>query len=128
MLMTYWSETCFCWPIFWSQTKHSIYPDRRHWVHTHKCTHTPSLLFRIHNRSHLCSIMHRKSFIFFLHMHYTLQQRIADEGIVTGLFQGYSFTLAVCGSHVLIYTAQGPCVTSLLHSLYSVEGLQTDAD
>lgn len=50
-----------------------------------------------------------------LHMHYTLQQRIADEGIVTGLFQGCSLTLVVSASLGLIYTAGG--VGSALYPL-----------
>lgn len=53
-------------------------------------------------------------------MHYTLQQRIADEGIVRGLFQGCNLTLLVSVSLALICTAGSPSEPALLYSLYSL--------
>lgn len=93
-------------------------------THTHIHYTRAGLQFTIAALS--CSIMHRKSFIFSLHMHYTLQRRTDDEGIVTGLYQGCSLTLVVSASLVLIYAAGRPSEPTLLYSVYSAEGLQTE--
>jgi len=59
-------------------------------------------------------------------MHYTLQQRITDEGVVRGLFQGWGFTLFFSNSNALIYTELGSSSTGL--SLRSVQcGQAADA-
>lgn len=129
--MTRWSETlCFCFvvvvvvlnnPLSALGQKKKLNPE------AYILTGTGALGTQfIHNSRQLCSIIHTKPFIFPLRMHYTLQQRGANEGIFTGLFQGCSFTLVVCASVALICTAGGRAATRLLHSLYSAERLKRD--